>query len=227
MSRSNQFFGELYFLEESLKTELNFMKSVIFSGNEVYPSKIICIGRNYVEHIEELNNEIPTEQVIFIKPNSSISNELSFNQNDAIHFEGEITFLVQSGSLAGIGFGLDLTKREVQSKLKSKGLPWERAKAFDKSAIFSEFVLFHGDFQGLRMELYINEVLVQKADYGLMLNKPDEILKEANSFLSFENGDLLMTGTPKGVGILNLGDKFLGKIFHNGQLQVESSWVVT
>jgi len=203
------------------------MRPVTFSGHEVYPSKVVCIGRNYVGHIEELNNEIPTEQVIFIKPNSSISNKLFFNKNDAIHFEGEITFLVQSGSLAGVGFGLDLTKREVQTKLKSKGLPWERAKSFDKSAIFSEFVPFRGDCQGLRMELYINEILVQKADYSLMLNKPDEILKEANSFLSFEDGDLLMTGTPKGVGIVNLGDKFLGKIFHNGKLQVEASWVVT
>lgn len=203
------------------------MKSVLFSGNEVYPSKVVCIGRNYGEHITELNNEIPTEQVIFIKPNSSISNELSFNQNDAVHFEGEITFLVQSGSLAGIGFGLDLTKREVQSKLISKGLPWERAKAFDKSALYSEFVPFQGDCRGVTMELHINEVLVQKADYGLMLNKPDEILKEANSFLSFDDGDLLMTGTPKGAGIFNPGDNFLGKIFDNGQLLVEGSWVAT
>lgn len=202
------------------------MKSIIFCGHEVYPSKVVCIGRNYAEHIAELNNEVPAEQVIFLKPNSAISNELCFNQKDAVHFEGEITFLVQSGKLAGVGFGLDLTKREVQSKLKSKGLPWERAKAFDKAAVFSEFVTFDGDFQDLRMELYINEVLVQKGSCDLMLNKPDEVLKETKSFLSFEDGDLLMTGTPKGVGALKIGDKFHGKIFHKGKLQVEGSWTV-
>lgn len=203
------------------------MNSIIFCKQEVFPTKIVCVGRNYAEHIEELNNKIPTDQVIFLKPNSSISNELCFNQHDTVHFEGEITFLVQSGILAGIGFGLDLTKRDVQSKLKSNGLPWERAKAFDKSAVFSEFIKFDGNCMDLRMELYINEFLVQKADYDLMLNKPNEILKEVNSFLSFDDADLLMTGTPKGVGVLKIGDKFQGKIFNKGQLQVEGSWIVT
>jgi len=202
------------------------MKSIKFNKKDIYPSKIICIGRNYVDHIEELNNEVPTEPVIFLKPNSSISEDVSFNNNDAIHYEGEISFLVQSGKLVGVRFGLDLTKREVQSRLKAKGLPWERAKAFDKSAIFSEFVSFHGDCQNLRMELYINEVLVQKAGYDLMLNKPDEILNEAGSFLSFEDGDLIMTGTPKGVGPIKVGDRFSGKIFKNEQLLVEGNWVV-
>lgn len=107
------------------------MKPVKFDGRNVYPSKIVCIGRNYVEHIEELNNEIPKEPVIFIKPNSAISNDIYFNKKDVIHFEGEISFLVKSDKPIGVGFGLDLTKREVQSKLKAKGLPWERAKSFD------------------------------------------------------------------------------------------------
>lgn len=202
------------------------MKSIKFNGKDIYPSKVVCIGRNYVKHIEELNNEIPTQQVIFLKPNSSISNELYFNKNETIHFEGEISFLVWSGKISGVGFGLDLTKREVQSELKAKALPWERAKSFDKSAVFSEFVKFHGDCSGLRMELYINEALIQVGNYDLMMNKPDEILNEAMSFLSFEDGDLLMTGTPKGVGVINIGDRFLGKIFQNDQLLVENNWVV-
>ena len=117
-------------------------------------------------------------------------------------------------------------KRIVQTKLKDKGLPWERAKSFDKSAVFSEFIRFHGDVLGLRMELYINEILVQKAGYDLMLIKPNQILSEARSFLSFEDGDLIITGTPKGVGTIKIGDRFSGKIFDNEQLLVEAFWVV-
>jgi len=202
------------------------MKSVKFDGQDVYPSKIICVGRNYVAHIEELNNEIPTEPVIFLKPNSSLSNDIFFNENEAIHFEGEISFLVRSGKLFGVGFGLDLTKREVQSKLKAKGLPWERAKSFDKSAVFSEFVKFDGSISDLRMELHINGSLIQKAGYDLMLNKPSSILDEVNSFISLEDGDLIMTGTPEGVGIVQVGDIFSGKIFENEKLIIEGSWIV-
>jgi len=202
------------------------MKSVKFDGQDVYPSKIICVGRNYVAHIEELNNEIPAEPVIFLKPNSSLSNDIFFNENEAIHFEGEISFLVRSGKLFGVGVGLDLTKREVQSKLKAKGLPWERAKSFDKSAVFSEFVKFYGSISDLRMELHINGSLIQKAGYDLMLNKPSSILDDINSFLSLKDGDLIMTGTPEGVGIVQVGDIFSGKIFENEKLIVEGSWIV-
>jgi len=202
------------------------MKSVKFDGQDVYPSKIICVGRNYVAHIEELNNEIPAEPVIFLKPNSSLSNDIFFNENEAIHFEGEISFLVRSGKLFGVGFGIDLTKREVQSKLKAKGLPWERAKSFDKSAVFSEFVKFDGNISDLRMELHINGSLIQKAGYDLMLNKPSSILDEVSSFLSLEDGDLIMTGTPEGIGIVQVGDIFSGKIFENEKLIVEGSWIV-
>lgn len=202
------------------------MKSIKLDGQDIYPSKIICIGRNYVNHIEELDNEIPTDPVIFIKPNSSISSDIYFNENDAIHFEGEMSFLVHSGKLFGVGFGLDLTKREVQSKLKNKGLPWERAKSFDKSAVFSEFVSFDGSILDLRMELHLNGSLIQEAGYDLMLNKPDSILNEIESFLSLEDGDLIMTGTPKGVGAIMMGDTFLGRIFENERLIVEGSWVV-
>lgn len=202
------------------------MKSIKLDGKDFYPSKIICIGRNYVDHIEELNNEVPTEPVIFLKPNSSISRDICFSKYDSIHFEGEITFLIRSGELSGVGFGLDLTKREIQSDLKAKGLPWERAKSFDKSAVFSEFVSFSGNVSELGMELYINGNLAQKADYELMLNKPNIILSEVNSFLSFEDGDLLMTGTTKGVGPINVGDEFCGKIFEKERLIVEGSWVV-
>ncbi len=202
------------------------MNSIKLDGNKVTPSKIVCIGRNYVEHIEELNNEVPSEPVIFIKPNSAISNEIYSGKTDTIHYEGEISFLVESSCITAVGIGLDLTKREVQTKLKAKGLPWERAKSFDNSAVFSEFVPFKGNMKDLSMELYINGALIQRAEYQKMLNKPNDILNEIKTFLTLEDGDLIMTGTPKGVGEIKTGDTFLGKIFEGDSLLVKDSWVV-
>jgi len=202
------------------------MKSVIWDGKAICPSKIVCIGRNYAEHIKEFDNKASLEPVIFIKPNSAISNEVHSSKSELVHYEGEMTFLISSGKLSGVGFGLDLTKRDLQYKFMDKGWPWERAKSFDRSAVFSEFVTFKGDICDLRMEFYINDVLVQFGNHGLMLNKPPQLLNEAKSFLSFEDGDLLMTGTPKGVGSVNSGDKYLGKIFEKEKLVVEGSWVV-
>ncbi len=202
------------------------MKSITWDGKAVYPSKIVCIGRNYADHIKEFDNEASQEPVIFMKPNSAISNEIHSSKTELIHFEGEITFLISSGELRAVGFGLDLTKRDLQYKLMGRGWPWERAKAFDHSAVFSDFVTFKGNITELRMELYINDALVQFACYDLMLNKPSQMLNEARSFLSFEDGDLLMTGTPKGVGSVNSGDRYLGKIFEKETLVVEGSWVV-
>jgi len=202
------------------------MNSVKWDGKAVYPSKVVCIGRNYAEHIKEFDNEPDQDPVIFLKPNSAISNEVYSSKSELIHYEGEITFLISCGDLSGIGFGLDLTKRDLQYQLKTKGWPWERAKAFDRSAVFSEFVTFNGDISALRMEFYINDVLVQHGNYDLMLSKPAQMLEEAKSFLTFEDGDLLMTGTPKGVGTVNPGDRYLGKIFEKDKLVVQGSWVV-
>ena len=202
------------------------MNYILFNGKNVYPSKIVCIGQNYMEHIKELHNVVPKQPVLFIKPNSSISHDICSSPDDLIHYEGEISFIIHSNKLKGVGFGLDLTKREVQSDLKSKGLPWERAKAFDGSAVFSEFVTFKGNMRELRMELYINDCLVQQGGYDLMMNKPVDILQEAATFLSFEDGDIIMTGTPKGVGPIHAGDTLIGKIFDKETLLVEGSWVV-
>ena len=202
------------------------MKSVTLDGKEIFPSKIICIGRNYVAHIKELGNEIPKEPVIFIKPNSAISTDIHSGEPDEIHFEGEISFVVRSGQPVAVGFGLDLTKRKLQSDLKAKGLPWERSKAFDGAAVFSEFVTFNGQVDALRLELYINDHLVQQGGCKLMIYKPDEIIAEVKSFLSLEDGDLIMTGTPAGVGSVHAGDRFIGKIFENEDLIVDGSWVV-
>lgn len=202
------------------------MKFIKLNGEKIYPSKIVCIGRNYVDHIKELDNEVPTEPVIFLKPNSSISEHIYSNKTDPVHYESELSFMLHGGKLAAVGFGLDLTRREVQSRLKAKGLPWERSKAFDGAAVFSEFVNFDGDIGKLRLELYINDRLVQNGGCELMIYKPSDILIETCRFLSYEDGDLIMTGTPAGVGVVTAGDTYSGKIFEENRLVVEAHWEV-
>ena len=204
------------------------MNNIKLDNKYITPSKVVCIGRNYLEHIAELNNDTPDEMVFFIKPNSSISENLVFPKSqNTCHYEAEISFLIESNKITAVGFGLDLTLREVQSKLKEKGLPWERAKSFHKSAVFSDFVSFNGDISKLEIELYINGVLKQKGDVPLMINKPEEIIKEANTFLDFEDNDILMSGTPKGVGKFVLGDVFLGKILYDGNILIEKEFIVS
>ena len=204
------------------------MNTIKLDDKEIFPSKVVCIGRNYMEHIAELNNEIPEDMVFFIKPNSSISNKLTFPQGqNSCHYEAEISFLIEDNKITAVAFGLDLTLREVQSKLKEKGLPWERAKAFDGASVFSKFVNFTGDITKLEVELFINGEIKQKGDYSLMINKPEEIIKEARTFLSFEDGDILMSGTPKGVGVFKVGDVFLGKILYDGKVIVEETFKVS
>jgi len=204
------------------------MNKILLDNKEIYPSKVFCIGRNYTEHIAELNNETPDEMVFFIKPNSAISNTLVFPKgNESCHYEAEISFVLEENKIIAVGFGLDLTLREVQSKLKGKGLPWERAKSFDKAAVFSEFKSFNGDINKLRIQLFINDELKQDGSVPLMLNKPNEIIKEANTFLSFEDGDILMSGTPKGVGKFEVGDKFLGKILYGDDILIQKEFTVS
>ncbi|MCD6653235.1 MAG: fumarylacetoacetate hydrolase family protein [Sulfurovum sp.] len=201
------------------------MNAVRYGHQQIFPSKVVCIGRNYVEHIEELGNEIPAGMVVFNKPNSAISDRLYFVSEDT-RFEGEITFLIQKGKIAGVGFGLDLTRATLQNYLKSKGLPWERAKAFDCSAVLSEFVPFRGELDSLSMKLYVNDVLVQFATYKLMMYKPQTMLNEIESFMHLEDGDVIMSGTPKGVGTYAAGDRFLGQIYSYDVLILEKNWEV-
>lgn len=203
------------------------MNSILINQSEIFPSKVVCIGRNYVDHIKELNNETPDSMVFFFKPNSSISKNLIFPKgNKSCHYEAEISFLIEENKISAVAFGLDLTLREVQSKLKEKGLPWERAKAFNNSAVFSDFKSFNGELEELSVELYINDELKQKGGVDLMINKPQEIIDELLSFSSFEDGDILMTGTPQGVGEFNIGDVFLGKILYKNETIVEQRFEV-
>jgi len=201
------------------------MKNIYYNNTKTRPSKVVCIGRNYVEHIEELGNEIPENMVVFNKPNSAISDTLYYYSEDT-RFEGEICFLIADGKIAGVGFGLDLTHVDIQNRLKTKGLPWERAKAFDGSAVLSTFVPFSGDITTLSMKLYINDSLIQVANYDLMMYKPDVMVEEIKSFMSLEDGDIIMSGTPKGVGTYSVGDIFLGQVYSGETLLVEQEWVV-
>jgi 2-keto-4-pentenoate hydratase/2-oxohepta-3-ene-1,7-dioic acid hydratase in catechol pathway len=199
------------------------MNHIIFNGKPIEPSKIVCIGRNYADHAKELNNEIPSSPVIFIKPNSALSDELFAGNEDQLHYEGEIAFLVIDQQLAGVGFGLDLTDRPLQTELKKKGLPWERAKAFDRSALFSEFVTFD-DTKPLRLCLTINDQVVQAGGYDLMLFKPDALLAEISQTFTLNDGDIIMTGTPRGVGAFSRGARFIGEILSGSELLVMQEW---
>jgi 2-keto-4-pentenoate hydratase/2-oxohepta-3-ene-1,7-dioic acid hydratase in catechol pathway len=199
------------------------MNTILYNDKKVTPNKIVCIGRNYVEHIKELGNETPDSMVVFNKPNSAVTNNLYFISEDT-RFEGEICFLIKNNQIDGVGFGLDLTKANIQNKLKQKGLPWERAKAFNNSAVFGDFVKFDGDITKLKMELFINDKLIQFATYDLMIYKPKEMIEEILSYTSLEDGDIIMSGTPKGVGNYKKGDKFTGKIYCENKLLVESNW---
>lgn len=201
------------------------MKTIIVGKRYVAPSKIICVGRNYVKHIEELGNEIPDDMVVFLKPNSAISEELHSFHQEQLHYEGELCFLFENGKFSAVGFGLDITKRELQSKLKSKGLPWERAKAFDGSAIFSQFVEIPNLSKNLTFELDINGKNIQSGSISLMIYKPEEILVELLTFMSLCNGDIVMTGTPMGVGPVNPGQSFAGKVKDNDEVITSAEWL--
>lgn len=201
------------------------MNTITVDGKVVTPSKIICIGRNYVEHIAELGNEVPDDMVVFTKPNSAISHTLVATQGEPIHYEGEICFMYEKGEFSAVGFGLDLTKRQLQGQLKAKGLPWERAKAFDGAAIFSDFTSINNMHENYEIQLTINDELTQKGDVSLMMYSPAIILKELALFMTLEDGDIVMTGTPKGVGVIHARDKFTGSIWLNDEALLLSSWV--
>ncbi len=199
------------------------MNTITFQNQHITPSKVVCVGRNYVEHIKELNNEMPSQMVLFNKPNSSITNTLYYF-SPTHRYEGELCFLIENKQIVAIGFGLDLTNKEAQEYAKSKGLPWERAKAFDNSAVFSEFIAFSGDLKDISFKLWINKELKQEGNYDLMIYKPATILEEIQSFMHLEDGDIIMSGTPKGVGSYQKGDIFEAKIYENDKVILSCSF---
>lgn len=191
--------------------------------------KLICIGRNYTEHIEELANEKPKDPVIFLKPDSAI---LPKNHpfyipafSDDIHYEVEL--LVRINRLGKhisekfahkyyneLGLGIDFTARDMQAKLKEKGLPWEKAKAFDGSAVIGDFVpkSSFDDLNNIQFTLLKNNEVVQEGTTKAMLWKIDELIAYISTFMMLKIGDIIFTGTPAGVGKVFPEDTLMGKI---------------
>ena len=183
--------------------------------------KIICIGRNYSEHAKELGNAIPDKPVIFMKPDTAVLKGNDFyipEFSDDVHYELEIVVKISKGGkyiqkesankhYEEIGLGIDFTARDVQSDLKSKGLPWELAKGFDGSAVISDFVSkenYH--LQNLNFSLIKNNEKVQDGNTGEMIFSPNDIIAFASQYFTLRVGDLIFTGTPKGVGKVSEND---------------------
>ncbi|OXB24744.1 2-hydroxyhepta-2,4-diene-1,7-dioate isomerase [Flavobacterium tructae] len=189
--------------------------------------KIICIGRNYTNHIEELKNERPTEPVVFMKPDSAVLlKQHPFvipEFSEEIHHELEVIVKISKVGkyiepkfahkyYDEISVGIDFTARDLQEKLKEKGLPWEKAKAFDGSAVIGEF-LPKSDFvsmENLTFELTKNSETVQKGNTSFMLWKIDELVSYVSQFFTLKIGDIIFTGTPEGVAAVKPNDVLEG-----------------
>ena len=186
--------------------------------------KVICVGRNYVDHIEELNNERPDAPVIFMKPETAVPRQgEDFYHPDFsndIHHEVEIVVKINKVGknieekfahkyYDEVGVGIDFTARDLQSKLKSKGLPWELAKAFDGSAPVSEFMpkTQFADIQNIFFSLDVNGETRQEGNTSLMLYRIDYLISFVSHYFTLKKGDLIFTGTPKGVAAVKIGDK--------------------
>lgn len=191
--------------------------------------KIIAVGRNYVEHIQELNNEQPDDPVIFLKPETALlyRNAPFFYPDFSTDVHHEVEVLVKINRVGKnieerfapkyydeIGLGIDFTARDLQSKLKAKGLPWELAKAFNGSAPISEFVpkTEFDDVQNLNFGLTINGETRQQSNTSLMLFKIDYLISFVSRYFLLQKGDIIFTGTPKGVGPVQTGDRLVGTL---------------
>lgn len=203
--------------------------------------KVVCVGRNYAAHAEELGNEVPKAPILFMKPASSV---VSIRQgvvrpNPALygetHYEAELcvqlaadlsaaTIEEAKQAIGGVTLGLDLTLRELQAELKEKGHPWERAKCFDGACVLGDWLdpQVFGDFTDIHYQLTINDALTQDGDSALMLFPVYELLVNISHAFSLQAGDVIMTGTPSGVGALQAGDQLSLKLgAHEWQVEVK------
>ena len=186
--------------------------------------KIICIGRNYAEHAKELGNEVPESPVIFMKPDTAVLKKgsdfyIPEFSND-VHYELEVVLKISKGGkyiqeenadkyYEEIGLGIDFTARDLQSELKGKGLPWELAKGFDGSAVVSEFYKKDDfDMKNINFSLMKNKEEVQNGNTSLMIFSPEKIIAFVSQYFTLRVGDLIFTGTPKGVGKVSENDIF-------------------
>lgn len=187
--------------------------------------KIICIGRNYVDHISELNNERPDEPVIFLKPDTAFLKEDIFylpSFSTDVHHEIEVVVKISKVGkyiepkfahkyYNEISVGIDFTARDIQQKLKEKGLPWEKAKAFDSSALVGEFVSVEGlDVENLQIELFKNGNSQQSGNTNQMIWKINELIAYVSQYFTLKTGDLIFTGTPSGVSKVEINDVLEG-----------------
>lgn len=195
-------------------SEIYLMKSVLFNQTAKNIHNIYCIGRNYVEHIAELNNQIPDEPLVFLKPNASLTtkNHITLpNFSDNIHYETEMVLLMgDDKNILGVGVGLDLTARDIQDNAKTKGLPWLKAKGFKNACWVSPFV----SYQEKNYELYlaINNHICQNDSTSKMIHSAENLVNYLDDIYGLCAGDLIFTGTPKGVGKLYSGDHLTIKI---------------
>jgi len=199
--------------------------------------KIICVGRNYVKHIIELNNDLPQEPAIFLKPETSLLTGNSFKLPDfsnEIHHEIEIVYRISKSIrnqhvinakeyINAITIGIDFTARDIQDKLKEKRLSWELSKAFDHSALIGEFVALEDslNLNELLFSLEINNQIVQKGNTANMIFPIEKILSFVSQYMTIEVGDLIFTGTPEGVGRVKAGDIMKGFLYGEKLLEVE------
>lgn len=191
--------------------------------------KIICIGRNYSEHAKELKNEVPTEPVYFMKPDSALllRNRPFYIPDFSNEIHHEVELVVKIARLGKniqekfahryydeIGLGVDFTARDIQSECKAKGLPWEKAKGFDSSAVLSEFLPKSelGDVNQIAFLMKKNGEVVQDGNSSDMLFNIDAIIAYVSRFMTLKMGDLIYTGTPAGVGPVAIGDRLEGFI---------------
>jgi len=192
--------------------------------------KIICIGRNYAEHAKELKNEVPTEPVFFMKPDTALLKEEDFYLPDFtsdLHHEIELILKISKAGkhieeqfahkyYSEIGLGIDFTARDLQTKAKEKGLPWEMAKAFDNSAPIGKFVSKESlQLNNIQFSLTINGETRQAGNSSDLIFSFDKIIAYVSKFITLKVGDLIYTGTPKGVGQVSVGDQLEG--FLNGE----------
>ncbi|HBG04668.1 MAG: acylpyruvase [Geobacteraceae bacterium GWC2_58_44] len=210
----------------------------LIGSKEFYPiGKILCIGRNYADHIKELGNEVPERPVIFMKPASSVIGEgeqiVIPPYSGDCHHEAELALLIGSAGkdipvaeamqhVAGFGVAIDLTLRDVQTELKQKGLPWEIAKGFDTACPLSAFVpaASVANPQDLRIRLSVNGEPRQDGSTALMIHRIPELLSYLSSIFTLMPGDLILTGTPAGVGPIKSGDQLVAEISGVGKLSV-------
>ncbi|WP_178984639.1 fumarylacetoacetate hydrolase family protein [Winogradskyella helgolandensis] len=189
--------------------------------------KLICIGRNYTDHIKELENEKPTDPVVFLKPDTSIllKKQPFFipDFSDDVHYEVEV--LVKINKVGkyidrkfahkyydDIGLGIDFTARDLQTQLKAKGLPWEKAKAFDGAAVIGKWLpkTKFENIDNINFSLKKNDSVVQDANTELMLWKIDELIEYVSKYFTLKIGDIIFTGTPAGVGKVFAEDRLIG-----------------